>query len=134
MITYPAGAIDERFNDTIYLVEASNDERHFLWKEFTKYDTPAYPALDWKDDSGLVLTVGELDSRPICVCFMWTKINGQRICWWEPTSQLVDHKMIDAWLDHHTNNKEAMHRIPQSNAANFHHVIHQVNLANGIKF
>lgn len=133
MITCPAGAIDERFNNTIYMVQATHFERLRLWQEFTKYDTPAYPAVDWKDDSGIILTLGEVAGRPIACEFMFLKINGQRICWYEGSGSLVDYSMIDQWLEHHTVNKAALFRIPQSNAQNFYNVMMSVNLKNGIK-
>ena len=55
--------------------------------------------VDWKQvSSGFGLTLGKLDDRPIYVCFSFAYINGHKICFYEATSQVIDHKLIEKWL------------------------------------
>ena len=113
--------MDSRFADTIYLVEANNNETLSLWKEL-------HTQVNWEQDcKGTIIQVGELDNRPINISFFWSKINGKRIAFWEAISQVVDHKMIDDWF------KRNLPNISRSNAMNFHNVLHHI-FPNGIPY
>jgi hypothetical protein len=81
--------------------------------------------IDWKQvSSGFGLTLGKLDDRPICVCFSFAYINGHKICFYEATSQVVDHKLIEKWLKTHFQlTHDGYTRWNHTNATNFHNCV-----------
>ncbi len=84
----------EMFHQVKYLVEANRYEMLELWKYW--HGDLAVP---WKEESrGYFTTIGRINKRPICVSIFCAKINGHRVAFYEGTSELVDHKMIDEWL------------------------------------
>lgn len=136
--------LDKRFQDTEYTVEANSFEKHTLWQNFSLEAldfkrnklTPEALAeetkyrVNWKDDSmGSSMQIGEINKRPICVTFFWTKINNRLIMFYECTSQLVDHEMLQNWLKKYCN---PQHQGSRSNcdAFNFHNCIHYINDTN----
>jgi hypothetical protein len=48
---------------------------------------------------GYINTIGNLDDRPITICIFWFLIEGHLVACYEGTSQLVDHNMIEEWLN-----------------------------------
>jgi hypothetical protein len=118
---------EDLFKDVVFLVEASSAEQHFLWKE-NFYEKTRQPDLDraktWEEESmGHTITIGSLDKRPVCVTLFYAKINGHRVIFYEGTSQVVDHKMIEDWLQHWTLKTirwDNGHRWAHSGAMNFH--------------
>lgn len=78
--------------------------------------------------SGFMLQIGEIDKRPVSVSFSFAIINGKKICFYECTSQVADHKMIEDWLmskfqlthDNYT-------RRNHTNAGNFHNCINSLD-------
>ena len=86
------------FEGVTGVVEATRFEDLRLWQDIKKYR----PEWEWKQSlSGPLITVGRLDDRPICISVFVHEIGGERIVFVEPTSQLVDYKMIDEWLLEH---------------------------------
>ena len=83
---------DERFKRTFFLVEATAFERRMLWSEWAK-------ELEWVDEPiGWLHTIGMFARCPVVLSFTWSSIGGQLVVFWEPTSQVVDYRMIDLWL------------------------------------
>ncbi len=60
------------------------------------------------------MIIGEIDARPICVSISYVRLNGKLVAFYDGTSQLVDLKMIDEWIELHAKD------IPSANASNFH--------------
>lgn len=118
-----AERLDDRFADTVYVVEATSFERQALWKQNQETGR-----LDWQQDlSGIGPTLGYLDGREICVDFTWAELNGQRVLFYEATSEVVDHKLIDAWLQENCNPScDNGQRRAHTNADNFGHCISAV--------
>jgi hypothetical protein len=121
--------VDPRFSETVYLVEANSYEALSLWGEhaqntgyFNKRFPDARPVVWEQLYNGFWLQVGELDHRPVCVNFFWSKLNGKLVCFWDACSQVVDHRMIEHWFD--TN----LAGIPRTDAMNFGHVLGAVTL------
>lgn len=86
------------FEGVTGVVEATRFEDLRRWPDVKKYR----PEWEWKQSlSGPLITVGRLDDRPICISVFVHEIGGERIVFVEPTSQLVDYKMIDEWLLEH---------------------------------
>lgn len=77
------------------VVEATSYEYHMLWVENQRADRPR----TWEEISlGLLKTVGCLDDRPVCVSLRKARVGGHLLLFVDPTSQVVDHVMIDDWL------------------------------------
>ena len=119
---------------TDYFVEASSFERSTLWRDWAKEATNAGLSsemykdrqVDWQQQSlGYGQSVGELDGRPVYISLNWATINGRQVMFWEPTSVVVDHDMIEEWL------KENLpDGIEKSNAENFHNCVLWINRKN----
>jgi hypothetical protein len=75
----------------------------------------------------VVETIGKLDKRPVCLSLFWWKINGVLIMVHNCTSQVVDHAMIEKWLEKNCAPRwDKGTRLAHTNADNFHHVLHHV--------
>lgn len=92
------------FKDVEFLVAANSNERHNLWEMYYYYlnlDKP--PIKTWEQElAGESIQIGTIDKRPIVVATFCAKLNGHRIMFYYGCSQLVDHKMIDEWLQYWT--------------------------------
>jgi hypothetical protein len=90
------------FKDVAYLVEATHFENHMLWVENHHRPLPNGVSIpDWKQEGmGFMTCIGELAGRPVCVGGFYARINGIRVMFYEATSQVVDHDMVERWLDH----------------------------------
>jgi hypothetical protein len=142
---WPAIKLDYRFADTIFIVEATRNEQHTFWERYSTENRklslqqnpnyqPAwnYRLVNWEQDSiGFSLQVGELDKRPVCVSFFFVRIDGQRVVFVDPTSQVVDHEMIRKWFEKNfypTWNDGT--RFAHCDSSNFHHCLDAVREAN----
>lgn len=80
----------EFFKGVVGAVEAYPFEQSALWEVYEN---------EWKEENhGYLETVGHIGDRPICISTMVHVVRGCRILFYHPTSQVVDHVMIDAWL------------------------------------
>lgn len=121
----------ELFDDVVFLVEATSTEHHMLWCDrFYKPVADFTSVKSWKQEGrGLMITIGEIDERPICVDIQWDWIEGKRVMFYYGCSQLVDHKMIEDWLKYWTLDKirwDNGTRWAHCNAMNFHHCLDAV--------
>ena len=96
--------MDTRFKNTEYAVEADSYTMQSLWETYSNEQLNLYKTerntIDWKQDlKGTLTQIGELNGRPIIVCFFWAKLNNHLIVFYEATSQLVDWCMVEEWLD-----------------------------------
>jgi hypothetical protein len=126
---------DEKlFKDVVFLVQATDTERYFLWcihadpdSNNTRYP---YQKLQWDQEGlGKIVTIGYLDKRPTCVEISYAKLNGKRVMFYEGCSELVDHDMIRKWLEHWTLETirwDAGTRWAHCDAMNFGHCIEHV--------
>lgn len=114
------------FDNLHGLVEATDFERHALWERYWSR------RMDWDSDGiGYGHQIGELytslepdtsevalpKARPIFLTFMFATIKGKRICFWNASSQLVDHQMVEEWL------KTNLRYEVKTDANNFSHVL-----------
>lgn len=84
--------IELMIQQTTLIVEATSYEKLCLWQEW-------HTKCVWDQIlTGILPTIGKLDGRPIVVSLFWARINGKMVLFYEPTSQLVDHLMIDKWF------------------------------------
>lgn len=113
-----------------FAVEANSFEHMVLWeknKERVKWEHVS---------SGFMPTVGYVGERPVVLSVMFSILNGEVVLFYNPTSPMVDHNMIDAWLEAnvypHANEffKRCGHpdtaRKPQTDAMNFHICVHSL--------
>ena len=111
--------------DTHGVVDANSYERLMLWSENQRRDRP----LTWQENNlGLMEYVGWLDSRPICISLTTAIVDGKKILFVDPTSQLVDHALIDSWLEQNlpkTAFRTFAKYLNRVNAMNFINVFHQ---------
>ena len=89
----------------------------------------SHPRVDWGQIyAGVVITIGHVGKLPICVSFNFAFINGKKICFYEATSQVVNHKMIEDWIISKfqlTHDKYC--RWNHTNAVNFHNCVHSLD-------
>lgn len=106
----------EMLEDAEYLLEATSNEVLFLWQQHK--DT-----LDWgENNGGFLVTLGELDGHPVCIEISTCYINGLQVVSWNPTSMVVDHRMVAKFF-----NDLGFTHNNMTNVSNFHHLIHYVD-------
>lgn len=100
----------ENMNKTQAVVEATNVEKQFLWETYTKRLGKTWI----QDPAGYGITVGRIDDRPVCISITWAIVDGTHIMFVYPTSMVVDHHLIEQWIE-----KNFPH-IRKVDATNFH--------------
>ena len=130
--------IDERFEDTVFVVKANGFETLTLWSVHSYQGSlhstinPDKKRYEWEqDNSGVWYQIGEIDGRPIAVSFFWYKIDGHRVVFYECTSVVSDLDIIEAWLKHCCNPTWDGSRRAHCNAMNFHHCLNAIDDLNG---
>lgn len=114
---------ESRLAKTLFVVQATSFETLCLWSENARQWEQVYPA--W------LVTVGELDSRPICVSMSWARIDGHLVMFWEATSAVVDTVQIEKWLSQHFAGKwDSGTRQATTDAMNFHQCLNAIDDAN----
>jgi hypothetical protein len=82
--------------NVIGAVEANSYEKLMLWDANTRLTPPRI----WKENnSGLLEVVGRLADMPVCIGLWTAEIDGHKILFYDATSQVVDYRMIDNWLE-----------------------------------
>lgn len=118
------------FENILYVIEATDYERFSLWEDWAKQSAVSKSdrtLLNWGgNSSSRMVRVGVVDGRPINIQVTVEIINGAKIIFYEGISQLVDYKMIRAWVDENLLT-EIDGRPNHSNAMNFHHCIQVIN-------
>ena len=101
---------DYRFARTLFRVEATSYEYLSLWNEWKNI-------VSWEDDRiGQYYVIGELSGFPISVDIRWSRLNGKLVLFYNQTSVVCDHNMLEHWFEKHC-------PVPKCNAMNFHHCI-----------
>jgi len=102
-----------------YIVEATINEMHYILHEASQIDgvTVEEARVGTMDVIGS-LKVGNQD-MPVVVTTFFSKINGHLVAFYEPTSQVVDHRMVDAWISKF----EAAKLKNKCDASNYAHCI-----------
>jgi hypothetical protein len=129
----PHETAESRLLATVFLVEASSYEQQMLWERHAKQsrDKINPDDINWQQISpGWSVHVGKLDGRPVCISMNWVELNGAPVCFWYAQSQVVDHAMIDTWLDAHCKAvREGGARRGRCDVWNFHHCLQAVEEA-----
>lgn len=139
--------LDPRFKDTEYTVEADMFAKHTLWQNFStealecqriKLNTAQLCQelqyrVKWIDDNmGYSMQIGEVNKRPVCVTFFWTKIDNRLVMFYHATSEIVDHKMVNDWLKKYCNPQDKG-CSNNCDANNFHNCLIYIRNANNQK-
>lgn len=123
--------------ETEAAVETDGYGKLKLWSEWAVEnpwadDKEPRPRVYWEQiGQGLIETVGVIrigkEEMPVCVSMFWNRLRakpgdaGHLVMFWETTSQVVDHRMVDRWF------KENLRKnVQTSDAMNFANVIHAV--------
>jgi hypothetical protein len=101
-----------------YFVEANSFETFTLWQQYHEEKN-----VEWVQElAGFVTTIGHIEERPINLEFGFNVINGNLIAFYSGISALVDHTMIEEWIESRfpikNNGLRAM-----TDAQNFHQCI-----------
>lgn len=110
-------------NDVDGVCEATNTEKTYLWM-VNKHSLYGQKPREWKELlSGYGVTVGYLNDMPVFISLLKDNIDGKNILFWFATSQVVDYRMINAWLEENIPERARRDgRIHQTDAANFHNL------------
>jgi len=118
--------------ETKFVVEATDNEMQSFWEKFSTeamHPRPEFNKYKWEQiNPGYVETVGELAGFPVCISVFWFRINGVTVMFYDATSRVVDHQMIEEWLDKHCAPRwDKGTRLARCNSNNFHHVLNYVD-------
>lgn len=104
---------------TRFAVEATRFEQQTLWLKHHK-------ELNWQDRSyGFGATVGRCADMPVVLSATFYIIQGHVVMFYEATSQVVDHRMVEAWVDAGVTARwNSDTRRARTDANNFHLCIH----------
>lgn len=98
------------------VVEATGFENLCLWQRHRDQRV-------WKENlSGFLQTVGLVWNMPVCIKLNTAEIDGRKLLFFHPTSQMIDYRLIDDWF------KNALPRtayredgvLNRTDAMNFH--------------
>lgn len=118
--------LDPRIAQTKFLAEVDSFSYHCLWKEW-------HERVQWiAQDSGILQTVASVEivhgdnlkESPICLSLRWGLIEGHLVCFWYPTSMIVDYQIIDDWIMKHFDLECA------ADAENFHSLVDHIKRQN----
>jgi hypothetical protein len=120
----PSGWVqkDKRFAETVFIVQATHAEVHYLWRQWHK-------RVKWEQDClGHCATVGTVANLPVVVCCSWALLDGQRVMFYEATSRVVDWSMVENWVWEQVGplKWDDNRRRAQCDTMNFAHCIHAI--------
>lgn len=120
---------ESRLLNTLFIVEATSFEVQCLWADHASdSQLRRFAPRHWEQvNPGWSITVGQLNSRLICISTSWARIDGQLVMFWEATSQLVDMLLVEKWLAENFKGKWGGGRDATTNAQNFHHCLHAID-------
>lgn len=108
-------------------VEANSFEQFSLWQDNNANN--GIKELPWIEGGmGLMETVGHIDGRPVCISLMVNTIDGHRILFYYATSEVVDHKMIEEWIEANMPASALTYdgRVNRTDAMNFHNIFNDI--------
>lgn len=113
--------LTEFLDGVIGVVEANSFETLSLWRECTEELKKT-----WVDNNrGYWQVVGKLNKMPVCITLQTSVVDGHKILFYHPTSQVVDYRKIDKWLNRNMP-KTAFRSngyLNRTNAMNFYNVM-----------
>lgn len=107
------------------LVEANSYENMCIYGDVMKHKSYNWTSIS----EGWFEQVGTLADMPVTVSIFSALINGHKILFWESPSQVVDHRMIEAWFKKHlpaTAYRDGGEYLNQENSMNAFNVFHRL--------
>ena len=102
-----------------------------------------HPRVKWEQvNPGYIETIGYIkvgkEEMPVAIELTWVRIDGQMVLFWEMSSQVVDYRLAEPWLEKQFGKKgwptwDKGTRRMSTNGMNFGHAIEAVRQANGEK-
>lgn len=122
---------ESRLKETLFCVEATSFERFTLWSRWCAESQEQWKPLfeKWEQLGGWLVTVGELDDRPVCVSMDWVRMDGHLIMFWKAVSQVVDQLQVEAWFTEHFDRAWGGGRQSMTDASNFHFAVAAIDEA-----
>ena len=119
---YPFQKTDaEYFQDVVHLQEATHQEQFMFWKVyFEDANRDLIGIKSWRQGAGVLVHIGELAGAPVNIVLSWDFLNEKKVIFYEAVSQVVDYRMVEAWLKHFAPN------ISKSSSSNFHLCLHEI--------
>lgn len=110
-------------NGVVGIVEANSFEKMCLWREWNDMGKSWVPTVH-----GYLATVGNVGDMPVCISILTETVEGQKILFWDATSRVVDHQMIEEWLKTIVTSalKEDGY-LNKTDAMNFHNVFQRLS-------
>lgn len=88
----------EFLKDVVGVVEATNTEKFFLWKDYHSDQG----RLAWvNSNSSTMIQLGKIDNMPVMMSMCIDVVAGHRVMFVECTSQVTDWRMVDEFLKKH---------------------------------
>lgn len=111
----PHSSLEDMLQAAVYAVEANSFEYGCLWREY-------HHKVKWEEIlSGYMPTIGRVDDRPVNLSIRVAYIDGQPVLFYEACSEIVDYKMVDAWVREHVLGDTKMTGcVNKCDANNFH--------------
>jgi hypothetical protein len=140
--------VTERLKKTVAVVQATHTERLHLWMEWSSQSgwddikhierggTP-HRKYRWEQmNPGCWMQIGKIKGMPVCLELQWVLIEGQVVLFWEMTSQVVDYRMGEKWLEDSLKpwpTYDNGSRRSNHDAMNFHNAMSAILQAAGIE-
>lgn len=122
----PDETAESRLLKTRFVVSATSFEQHVLWCRYAK-ESPeriAPTPVKWQQIApGWIVEVGRIGLRPCCIAMDWSELDGELVCFYHDSSGVVDHEMIDRWINDRFKGTWGGGRRAHSDAYNFHHCL-----------
>lgn len=112
-------SLEDLLKATRFAVEATSFERLALWQKH-------HETLAWQDRPyGFMVTLGRFGDMPVVLSVTFHVLENHVVMFYEATSQVVDHRMVEAWVDKHVCAKWDQNTLrPRTDAMNFHLCVH----------
>jgi len=85
-----------KMKTSVFFIEANSYEQLMLWKEF-KEET------NWEENgcgfSQVIGFIKEDKDMPVNVSFMFAKVWGERVCFFDTCSRFNDSEMVREWIE-----------------------------------
>lgn len=96
---------DRNRRAAVFLVEATDYESRHLWVDYSE-ESARYgwgdiriPRVPWEQITlGYGKGIGQCAGMPVYVSVTFAKIHHHVVAFYEATSQVVDHRMVERWL------------------------------------
>ncbi len=120
---YPEVAADPRLKQVHAIVEATHNEQHVIWQQFSAQASKFHPQQSRRifsvndDSQGWFFIVGELAEMPVTLLLSFSKFDDSYVLFYHMPSVVTDSRMADAWLDKYVRTPTG-EKPPRSDATN----------------